>query len=57
MFAFKIVTKFNPQAKKDLISSLGNFIKEKILLAGEAISKTYARKKINDGDVILTYAL
>jgi len=44
------------QAKRSLIQSIDKFIQEKIVLAGVAISETYARTKINDGDVILTYA-
>ena len=44
------------QAKAHLIKSMDNFIKEKILLAGEAISKTYAIQKVQDNDVIVTYA-
>ena len=44
------------QAKRNLIQSIDKFIQEKIVLAGVAISETYARTKINDGDVILTYA-
>ena len=44
------------QAKNNLIQSIDKFIQERIVLAGVAISETYARTKINDGDVILTYA-
>lgn len=44
------------QAKRNLIQSIDKFIQERIVLAGVAISETYARTKINDGDVILTYA-
>ncbi|XP_032228224.1 translation initiation factor eIF-2B subunit delta isoform X1 [Nematostella vectensis] len=44
------------QAKRSLIVKIKNFIRERVYLAGEAISKTYARTKINNGDVILTYA-
>ncbi|XP_073245771.1 translation initiation factor eIF2B subunit delta-like isoform X1 [Porites lutea] len=44
------------QAKGNLIKSIDKFIQERIILAGVAISETYARTKINDGDVILTYA-
>jgi len=44
------------QAKRNLMQSIDKFIQEKIVLAGVAISETYARTKINDGDVILTYA-
>ncbi|XP_019628473.1 PREDICTED: translation initiation factor eIF-2B subunit delta-like [Branchiostoma belcheri] len=43
------------EAKKQLQESIDLFIKEKILLAGEAISKTYTLSKIHDGDVILVY--
>ena len=44
------------QAKRNLTQSIDKFIQERIVLAGVAISETYARTKINDGDVILTYA-
>ena len=44
------------QAKEKLIERVENFIKEKITLAGEAISKTYAIQKVDDGDIIMTYA-
>ncbi|XP_027046644.1 translation initiation factor eIF-2B subunit delta-like isoform X2 [Pocillopora damicornis] len=44
------------EAKKNLIQSIDKFIQERIILAGVAISESYARTKINDGDVILTYA-
>lgn len=44
------------QAKRCLVDSIDKFIQERIILAGVAISETYARTKINDDDVILTYA-
>ncbi|XP_028406080.1 translation initiation factor eIF-2B subunit delta-like [Dendronephthya gigantea] len=44
------------QAKANLIEKVDKFIKEKIFLAGEAISKTYSIQKVHDGDVIMTYA-
>jgi len=44
------------QAKRCLVDSIDKFIQERIVLAGVAISETYARTKINDDDVILTYA-
>ncbi|KAJ7370076.1 Eukaryotic translation initiation factor 2B, subunit 4 delta, 67kDa [Desmophyllum pertusum] len=44
------------QAKRNLSQCIDKFIQERIVLAGVAISETYARTKINDGDVILTYA-
>ena len=47
---------YNFKAKSKLIKSIDKFIQERIVLAGVAISETYARTKINDGDVILTYA-
>ena len=47
---------FSLQAKRCLVDSIDKFIQERIILAGVAISETYARTKINDDDVILTYA-
>ncbi|CAH3184684.1 unnamed protein product, partial [Porites lobata] len=47
---------YNFRANNNLIKSIDKFILEKHVLAGVAISETYARTKINDGDVILTYA-
>eukprot|EP00794_Sanderia_malayensis_P011784 gene11784-13004_t len=44
------------EAKTRLIESIDSFVKERILLPAEAISKTYANAKINNGDVILTYS-
>ena len=44
------------QAKERLLDCIERFLKERIILPGEAISKTYANTKINNGDVILTYA-
>ncbi|OQV20116.1 Translation initiation factor eIF-2B subunit delta [Hypsibius exemplaris] len=43
-------------AKSKLIEQLDHYVEEKIVLAGKAISETYAAEKINDGDVILTYS-
>lgn len=43
------------EAKSRLTESIDDFIKEKVLLAGQAISET-AGQKIKDGDVILVYA-
>ncbi|XP_074656252.1 translation initiation factor eIF2B subunit delta-like [Tubulanus polymorphus] len=42
------------EAKRRLYECLNNFLQEKILLAGEAISKSCI-EKIEDGDVILVY--
>ena len=44
------------QAKRNIMNCIDKFIQEKVVLAGEAISNTYAKTKINDGDIILTYA-
>eukprot|EP00118_Oscarella_pearsei_P011181 m.73224 g.73224 ORF g.73224 m.73224 type:complete len:499 (+) comp35828_c0_seq9:28-1524(+) len=44
------------EAKEDLCELIDTYLREKIILAGQAISQTYAQKKIYDGDVILTYA-
>ncbi|XP_065063368.1 translation initiation factor eIF2B subunit delta-like isoform X1 [Rhopilema esculentum] len=44
------------EAKDSLLKCIDAFISERIILPGEAISKTYANTKINDGDVILTYS-
>ena len=43
------------EAKQRLYDCINSFLKE-ILLAGEAISKSYASTKIQNGDVILVYA-
>ncbi|XP_072101960.1 translation initiation factor eIF2B subunit delta isoform X2 [Mobula birostris] len=43
------------EAKTMLLERIDNYVKEKIHLAAEAISKS-AVEKINDGDVILVYA-
>lgn len=42
------------EAKDVLLLSIDNFIRERIILAGEAISKT-AVSKINNGDTIMIY--
>lgn len=44
----------SPQAKEKLQSTIDNYLREKIVLAAEAISKS-AFEKINDRDVILVY--
>uniref|UniRef100_A0A452GYC9 Translation initiation factor eIF2B subunit delta n=1 Tax=Gopherus agassizii TaxID=38772 RepID=A0A452GYC9_9SAUR len=44
----------SPQAKGKLQGSIDGYVREKIQLAAEAISK-YAFEKISDGDVILVY--
>lgn len=44
------------EAKKRLNEAINSYLHEKIQLAGEAISKTYASTKIKDGDVIMVYA-
>ena len=44
------------QAKKILCDAIDTYVREKIILAAEAISKTYASQKIIDGDVILIYS-
>ncbi|XP_002741935.1 translation initiation factor eIF2B subunit delta-like, partial [Saccoglossus kowalevskii] len=43
------------EAKHRLFESIQLYIQRKIVLAGEAISKTYAIKKIHDDDVIMIY--
>ena len=35
--------------------ALDNYVREKIILAVEIISKSYASQKVIDGDVILIY--
>ncbi|XP_030627278.1 translation initiation factor eIF2B subunit delta isoform X1 [Chanos chanos] len=42
------------EAKKELLTCIDKYIREKITLAAQAISK-YAIEKISDGDVILVY--
>ena len=42
------------QAKEHLFECINSYVKEKIILAAEVISKD-AIKKINDRDVILIY--
>lgn len=42
------------QAKGVLLDAIAKYVREKIVLAAEAISKS-AFEKINDGDVILVY--
>jgi len=44
------------EAKESILECIDSFIREKIVLSGEAISRTYATEKINNGDVILTYS-
>ncbi|XP_077990058.1 translation initiation factor eIF2B subunit delta-like [Glandiceps talaboti] len=44
------------EAKERLFESIDGYLQEKIVLAGEAISKTYAIQKICNGDVIMIYA-
>ena len=44
------------KAKESILECIDSFIREKIVLSGEAISRTYATEKINNGDVILTYS-
>ncbi|CAH1774727.1 unnamed protein product [Owenia fusiformis] len=44
------------KAKNNLYEVIDSFIQEKVLLAGKAISQTYARDKINNNDVIVVYA-
>lgn len=48
------VTVPSPQAKEKLQGTIDNYLREKIVLAAEAISKS-AFEKINDNDVILVY--
>jgi len=43
------------EAKEFLIRRIDTFIEERIVLADQAIA-TYGVSKINDGDVVLTYA-
>jgi translation initiation factor eIF-2B subunit delta len=43
------------EAKEFLMRRIETFIEERIVLADQAIA-TYGVSKINDGDVILTYA-
>ncbi|ORY19550.1 hypothetical protein BCR34DRAFT_659720 [Clohesyomyces aquaticus] len=55
-----IIIKIDPstpeaQAKRDLLSEIDNFILQRITAADELIAET-AAKKIEEGDVILTYA-
>lgn len=45
---------FRQQAKGLLQETIDKYVREKIVLAAEAISKS-AFEKINDGDVILVY--
>lgn len=48
------ITVPSPQAKEKLQGTIDNYLREKIVLAAEAISKS-AFEKINDNDVILVY--
>jgi translation initiation factor eIF-2B subunit delta len=43
------------QAKDALCDKIDNYIRDRIVVAGEVIQDT-AGRKIKDGDVILTYA-
>lgn len=43
------------QAKEILVDAIDRFLKEKIIYADDLISD-YATSKINNGDVVLTYA-
>ncbi|XP_072042450.1 translation initiation factor eIF2B subunit delta-like [Amphiura filiformis] len=43
------------EAKRILCEAIDNYVREKIILAAEAISKSYASQKIIDGDVILIF--
>lgn len=52
--AMLYVMVLSPQAKEKLQSTIDNYLREKIVLAAEAISKS-AFEKINDHDVILVY--
>lgn len=52
--AMLYVLVLSPQAKEKLQSTIDNYLREKIVLAAEAISKS-AFEKINDHDVILVY--
>ena len=49
-----VLNAFLFQAKEQLISSLKEFVRVNIVLAGEAISES-ACTKINDGDVVMVY--
>jgi len=60
MLTFPVIIKIDPstpetEAKRDLIEEIDNFIRERVTAAGQLIS-SYAVKKIEAGDVILTYA-
>jgi translation initiation factor 2B subunit (eIF-2B alpha/beta/delta family) len=48
-------TNHNVQAKDALCDKIDNYIRDRIVVAGEVIQDT-AGRKIKDGDVILTYA-
>lgn len=48
------VMALSPQAKEKLQDTIDKYLREKILLAAEAISRS-AFEKINDNDVILVY--
>ena len=48
------VTALSPQAKEKLQDTIDKYLREKIVLAAEAISRS-AFEKINDNDVILVY--
>ncbi|NWQ84735.1 EI2BD factor, partial [Columbina picui] len=49
-----VVVALSPQAKEKLQDTIDKYLREKILLAAEAISRS-AFEKINDNDVILVY--
>ncbi|GAU97921.1 hypothetical protein RvY_09141 [Ramazzottius varieornatus] len=44
------------EAKKHICDSMDHFVDEKIVIAGRAISGTFAAEKIKENDVILTYS-
>jgi hypothetical protein len=44
------------KAKEQLLAEIDHYLYEKITMADKEISENYAQTKINDGDVILTYA-
>lgn len=48
------VAALSPQAKEKLQDAIDKYLREKIVLAAEAISRS-AFEKINDNDVILVY--
>lgn len=52
--AILYVMALSPQAKEKLQDTIDKYLREKIVLAAEAISRS-AFEKINDNDVILVY--